>query len=228
MQSEVQYLDIALAQQNQVVRLREELASDLQSGLKKNGHTPSDFLRKGFIHPACSQIYVSGLTYRPAPGFSYETVAWANSWDTRSLRELINAGSKVSQEDSERPTLDRLRDLVFNVFLLLTHEPGSVILEGPAVVRAAKVKGQNLRPELVRAKFVSEMIRPRTIRIRPAHEITMETDHEEGHENVSDTGIKRRACWVRGHWARVAHGKGHTLRRLQWLMPYPKGEFRHE
>ena len=95
MQSEVQYLDIALAQQNQVVRLREELASDLQSGLKKNGHTPSDFLRKGFIHPACSQIYVSGLTYRPAPGFSYETVAWANSWDTRSLRELINCGGKT-------------------------------------------------------------------------------------------------------------------------------------
>jgi hypothetical protein len=151
-------------------------------------------LLKGFSHPDCSEFYGSGLTYRRAPGFSYETIAWANSWETRSLRELINAGNKVSLEDSERPTLDRLRDLVFNVLLLLTHEPGSVILERPTVVRAAKVKGQNLRPELVRAKFVSEMIRPRIIRLRPAREIIMETDHEEDHENVSDTGRERRAC----------------------------------
>ena len=131
----MQYWISPLAQQNDAIRLQEELASDLLSGLKKIGRTPSDFLLKGFSHRDCSEFYGSGLTYRSAPGFSYETIAWANSWETRSLRELINAGSKVSQEDSERPTLDRLRDLVFNVFLLLTHEPGSVILEGPAVVR---------------------------------------------------------------------------------------------
>jgi hypothetical protein len=45
-QSEVQYLDIALAQQNEAVRLQEELASDLLSGLKKIGRTPSDFYLK--------------------------------------------------------------------------------------------------------------------------------------------------------------------------------------
>jgi len=68
------------------------------------------------------------------------------------------------------------------------------------------------------------MIRPRTIRLG-FREITQGTDdqdrdHDEDQESA--TGRERRACWVRGHWARIVHGKGRTLRRLQWIMAYPK------
>lgn len=29
--------------------------------------------------------------------------------------------------------------------------------------------------------------------------------------------------WVRGHWRRQAHGPGHTLRTLKWVMPFKRG-----
>ena len=42
----MQYWISPLAQQNDAIRLQEELASDLLSGLKKIGRTPSDFYLK--------------------------------------------------------------------------------------------------------------------------------------------------------------------------------------
>ena len=98
------------------------------------------------------QFYGFGLTYRPAEGFSFETIGWAHSWESRPLREVIKTQGGALQEDN-RPDLERIRDLALNVLLLLTHhQSDSVMDEGP--LRSLKVRGKHLRPELSRARFL--------------------------------------------------------------------------
>jgi hypothetical protein len=85
-----------------------------------------------------------------------------------ALREVIGA-QRATEEEDNRPDLDRIRDLALNVPLLLTHrQSDSVMVEGP--LRNLKVRGKHLRPELSRARFLSELLRPRTIRARPLRE----------------------------------------------------------
>jgi hypothetical protein len=113
----------------------------------------------------------------------------ANVLDGRPLTELTKIGGseplpgKDLKADVTGLSLESLKSLVFNVLLLLTHydlEP--IITEAPALVRAVKVEGTHLRPELVRARFLSQLVRPRTI--KPA---LIREDDEMGADNDRDT-----------------------------------------
>jgi len=72
----LQYLDICLAQENELVRLQQETLDDSLGGLSRLGASSKEYLAHGFTHGACGgEFYGSGLTDRPSEGFSFETSA---------------------------------------------------------------------------------------------------------------------------------------------------------
>ena len=104
------------------------------------------------------------------------------------MREVIGA-QRATEEEDNRPDLDRIRDLALNVPLLLTHrQSDSVMVEGP--LRNLKVRGKHLRPELSRARFLSELLRPRTIRARPIHKTGEETVGDSGKDGSDEHGSR--------------------------------------
>jgi hypothetical protein len=124
--------------------------------------------------------------------------------------------------------------LVFDTLIVLSNYRSPVILEEPPVVRALKLEGTHLKPELAAARFLSELLRPRTIR-SGGKVLEQETWAEIGQNSSTSregtgegAGKKYQAHWIRGHLRRVRFGKGLCQSRLSWIAPYPKGEFRHE
>ena len=155
---------------------------------------------------------------RSSPGFSFETVGWAHSWETRPLREVIKAQGATEQEDN-RPDLEHIRDLALNILLLLTYyQSDSVMVEGP--LRNLKMRGKHLRPELSRARFLSELLEKRVYRKATPREATEETVSTSGSDDTHHTGITRRQHWTRGHWREIRYGKGLSQWRLGWIMAY--------
>jgi hypothetical protein len=117
---------------------------------------------------------------------------------------------------------------VFNTLIVLSAYHSPVILEEPPIVRKLKLEGSHLRPELTRARFLSELLRPRTIRTGK-EESWAEIGENSGRspEGVGEgTGKKYAGCWVRGHHRRIRFGPKLSQSRLNWIMPYSKGEFR--
>jgi hypothetical protein len=117
----------------------------------------SDYLCHGFTHPEAPQVYVCGLTV------SNERVVFAHPWENKTLRELAKVDTT-----SARPKSEQIRDLIFNVLILLSQYPARIQLE-PLEVRRPKLKGAHLRPGLSKARFVSDMVEPRIV--RPRHMI---------------------------------------------------------
>jgi hypothetical protein len=173
---QVQYLDVAFCGQDETVNLSSELASDLGNGLPKLGGNRAldNRLANGFIHPEGDQLYACALSYRregnisaPDSAASFQTAAWSIQWETRLLQEVVQAGNKADLDhgkDPLVPDLGQIRSLVFNTLIVLSVYRSPVILEEPAIVRNLKLEGSHLRPELVRGRFLSELLRPRTIR----------------------------------------------------------------
>jgi hypothetical protein len=174
---QLQYCDVAFCGQNELVNLSEELASDLGNGLTKlgGGKRPlDDRLTKGAVHPQAGQLYVCALSYRRSSSSekadsvaSYQTAALSVQWATRDLQEVIQTGNKADRDhgnDPEVPDLRQLRSLIFNTLIVLSAYRSRLILEVPPIVRKLKLEGSHLRPELVRGRFLSELLRPRTIR----------------------------------------------------------------
>jgi hypothetical protein len=228
---EVQYVDVAFAGQNEVLNLSEELAGDLENGLAKfGGKRPLDArLTKGFIHPQAGQFYACALSYRQSGGdsvASYQTAAWSVQWETRLLQEVIQTGDKADLDhgkDSEFPNLERIRLLVLNTLIVLSNYRSSVLLEEPPVVRALKLEGPDVKAELARGRFLSELLRPRTI--RTGKTLEQQSWAEIGQTTITAVRTPARAraksfLFVRGHHRRVRFGKGLRQSRLAWIAPY--------
>jgi hypothetical protein len=237
---EVQYLDVAFAGQSEVVNLSSELASDLGNGLAKMGEKRplDDHLTKGFVHPQADQFYACALSYQQtgnlsasASAASYQTAAWSVQWETRALQEVVQAGNKADLVDHGKdppgvPDLGQIRSLVFNTLIVLSAYRSPMLLDEPPVVRNLKVEGSHLRPELVRGKFLSELLQPRTIRTGKVLE--EESWAEIGQDNSTSredgtgegTGKKYQSHFRRGHHRRVRFGKGLCQSRLSWIAPY--------
>jgi hypothetical protein len=235
----VQYIDVAFAGQNETVNLSEELTGDLKNGLAKlGGNRPfDDHLTKGFIHPQAGEFYACALSYRQTGDLSgadsaasYQTAAWSVQWENRDLQEMIQAGNKADLDHGngpDFPDLSQARALVFNTLIVLSAYRSPVLLDEPPIVRKLKLEGSHLRPELVRGRFLSELLRPRTVRIGKALE---EEGWAEIGQSSSREGTERenRNHFVRGHHRRTRYGKGLMQSRLSWILPYATGEFRHE
>jgi len=122
-----------------------------------------------------------------------------------------------------------MRSLVFNTLIVLSNYRSPLILEEPPIVRKLKLEGSHLRPELVRGRFLSELLRPRTIRtgkVLEQESWAEAGENSSSHSTGEGAGKKYAGCYVRGHHRRVRFGKGLTQSRLNWIAPYSKGEFR--
>ena len=239
---QIQYVDVAFCGQDEVINLSEELVSDLKNGLAKlrSNRALDDRLTKGFIHREAGQFYACALSYRrsgnlsaPDSAASYQTAAWSIQWETRLLQEVIQAGNKADRDhgkDPGFPDLGQIRSLVFNTLIVLSAYRSPVILEEPAIVRKLKLEGSHLRPELVRGRFLSELLRPRTIRIGKTLEeeswAEIGQNNNTSREGGEGTGKRYASCFVRGHHRRIRFGKGLCQSRLSWIAPFAKGEFR--
>jgi hypothetical protein len=231
---QIQYVDVAFCGQDEVINLSEELVSDLKNGLAKlrSNRALDDRLTKGFIHREAGQFYACALSYRrsgnlsaPDSAASYQTAAWSIQWETRLLQEVIQAGNKADRDhgkDPGVPDLGQIRSLVFNTLIVLSSYRSPLILEEPAIVRNLKLEGSHLRPELVRGRFLSELLRPRTVRTGKVESWAQIGEHNSSSpESTGEgTGRKYRAHFVRGHHRRVRFGKGLTQSRLTWIAPF--------
>jgi hypothetical protein len=80
---------------------------------------------------------------------------------------MVETGNKADinrGKDSLVPDLGQMRSLVFNTLIVLSNYRSPLILEEPPILRALKAEGKHVVPELRRARFLSQLLRPRTIR----------------------------------------------------------------
>ena len=117
---------------------------------------------------------------------------------------------------------------MFNKLIVLSAYRSSVISEEAPIVRKLKLEGQHLRPELVRGRFLSELLRPRIIRTGQVESwAQIGEDSSSSREGTGEgTGREYASCFVRGHHRRTRFGKGLCQSRLSWIAPFAKGEFR--
>ena len=144
---------------------------------------------------------------------------------------MIQAGNKTDRDhgkDPGVPDLGQIRSLVFNTLIVLSAYRSPVILEEPAIVRKLKLEGSHLRPELVRGRFLSELLRPRTIRTGKVESWAQIGENSSSSREGTGEGAGRKyaSCFVRGHHRRTRFGKGLCQSRLSWIAPFAKGEFR--
>ena len=144
---------------------------------------------------------------------------------------MIQAGNKADRDhgnDPLVPDLGQVRSLVFNTLIVLSAYLSPLISEESAIVRKLKLEGSHLRPELVRGRFLSELLRPRTIRTGKVESwAQIGEDSSSSREGTGEgAGRKYASCFVRGHHRRTRFGKGLCQSRLSWIAPFAKGEFR--
>jgi hypothetical protein len=106
---------------------------------------------------------------------------------------------------------------VFNKLIVLSAYRSSVISEEAPIVRKLKLEGQHLRPELVRGRFLSELLRPRTIRTGQVESWAQIGENSSSRES---SGRELPSHFRRGHHRRTRFGKGLTHSRLSWIAPY--------
>jgi hypothetical protein len=234
---EVHYLDVCVAREGELLRLSQHIIDDLYSGLEKLRCHSTDYLNRGLKQSGVPEFYVAALTSRPAKDGGFEVAAWANTLDGPPLTELTKIGGskplpeKDLKADVTGLSLESLKRLVFNVLLLLTHyELEPVLVEGALLIRKATMEGRHLKPELARARFLSEILKSKAFRrVRPSHEVgEEETVGTHGDVAGEGAGTKYRSHWRMGHWKRVHYGKGLTQQRRVWVLPYKTFGPEHE
>jgi len=209
----LQYVDVCVVAQNEGIRFSQELLDDLFGGLTKIGCQPSPYLLRGFMHPAAGEFYGCALSY------SLERATWVNRWETRRLQEL--ARTETTPDSAEHPNVEPVRKLVLNTLLLLTHyELDPIFVEGAPLIRKATFEGRHLKPELARARFLSEMLKRKTFRRVPLKDNGKESATDGAVDDTRRTGYKLQAHWTRGHWREIRYGKGLQQRRLGWITAY--------
>jgi hypothetical protein len=90
--SQVHCIDVCTVQQNDVVRLPQQIIDDLYSGLVKMGCRPTGYLRRGIKQIEHPEFYAAALTSHLAKDGGCEVAAWANNLDERSLTEVTKIG----------------------------------------------------------------------------------------------------------------------------------------
>ena len=101
-----------------------------------------------------------------------------------------------------------MQKLALNILLILSSMPLEYL---PLVIeRKERKEGKRVIPALARAKFVGDHL----LRAK-----------REGHVHgeIPQSGRKIPAHWVTGHWKNQPHGKGRSLRRLIYILPYRTG-----
>ena len=113
---------------------------------------------------------------------------------------MVQAGNKADRDhgkDPLVPDLGQIRSLVFNTLIVLSAYRSPVILEEPAIVRKLKLAGSHLRPELVRGRFLSELLRPRTIRTGKVESWTEIGQYNSSSRESVGEGHGQEIFWLR-------------------------------
>ena len=130
---------------------------------------------------------------------------------------IYEFGSFYMLADVDLNTQKRVRNLVRATYLLMGD---------PAVARVGtETVGEVTKRKHGKRKTIKAGYPVRTVRVGahllansvPDHSVADE--HESGEKKWT---LKHRVI-TRGHWKRVAYGKGRSLRRVQWIMPYVRG-----
>jgi len=126
-------------------------------------------------------------------------------------------GSFYLMADLDLNTQKRVKNLVRATYLLM----------GDSTVAQMGVEtvGEVTKRKHGKRKTIKAGYPVRTVRVGahllansiPDHSVADE--HEPGEKKWT---LKHRVI-TRGHWKRVAYGKGRSLRRVQWIMPYVRG-----
>jgi hypothetical protein len=216
----LQYLDLSLGEAGQPIRWSDALLFDLFKGLKGCGYQIDiELLSRGFVHPS-GTFYGCGLTDFQLAGYQPDTVTWVGGWDDRKLRELVKSSGNLLTDLSEPEQmtmallLEGARCLALNVLIFLSQEP--IDYQPEPFLRLPRMEGRHFKPGLAKARFVGDF--------QPRSRSTPGPKSDEHNCPAEPSDITRAPHWVRGHWARIAHGKGRSLRRLTWIRPYRTGQ----
>lgn len=130
---------------------------------------------------------------------------------------IYEFGSFYMLADVDLNTQKKLKNLVRATYLLM----------GDSAVAQMGVEtvGEVTKRKHGKRKTIKAGYPVRTVRVGahllansiPDHSVADE--HEPGEKKWT---LKHRVI-TRGHWKRVAYGKGRSLRRVQWIMPYVRG-----
>lgn len=130
---------------------------------------------------------------------------------------IYEFGSFYMLADVDLNTQKRLKNLVRATYLLMGDS---------AVARVGtETVGEVTKRKHGKRKIIKAGYPVRTVQVGahllansiPDHSAADE--HEPGEKKWT---LKHRVI-TRGHWKRVAYGKGRSLRRVQWIMPYVRG-----
>lgn len=130
---------------------------------------------------------------------------------------IYEFGSFYMLADVDLNTQKKLKNLVRATYLLMGDS---------AVARVGvETVGEVTKRKHGKRKIIKAGYPVRTVQVGahllansiPDHSVADE--HEPGEKKWT---LKHRVI-TRGHWKRVAYGKGRSLRRVQWIMPYVRG-----
>lgn len=130
---------------------------------------------------------------------------------------IYEFGSFYMLADVDLNTQKKLKNLVRATYLLMSDS---------AVARVGvETVGEVTKRKHGKRKIIKAGYPVRTVQVGahllansiPDHSVVDE--HESGEKKWT---LKHRVI-TRGHWKRVAYGKGRSLRRVQWIMPYVRG-----
>jgi hypothetical protein len=206
------YVDLALWERGKEMYLAGEYAIELNR-LFGNRAVSVEILTTPITQRNATGFYLSSLTDYQQPGYQPDVASCMTGWDDWKLRDMITSTGGVLEggpkEEINHDFLERLRFLALNLLLFLSQEPLTVLNE--SWLRKPKTEGKHLLPGLLAARFVGDCM-PK-FRANPPME----------RKEYEPSGRTHAPHWVRGYWKRVVYGKGRTLRKRQWIMPYRTG-----
>jgi len=206
------YVDLTLWEKGTEMGLDRKYAAELKELLGDFTGSVDDMSGTGLQNRATG-FYLSAMSDYQMEGFMPDVASCISSWQDWKLRQMIAstghvlAGNKAGEVNHK--FLERLRLLGLNLLLFFSQEPLSVM---PDIwVRKPKTEGKHLVSGLLPARFVGDCM-PK-FRVNPP---IINKDYEP-------SGLTVAPHWVRGYWKRVVYGKGRSLRKRQWIMPYRTG-----
>lgn len=130
---------------------------------------------------------------------------------------IYEFGSFYMLADLDLNTQKRLKNLVRATYLLM----------GDSAVAQMGVEtvGEVTKRKHGKRKTIKAGYPVRTVRVGAHLLANSIPDHSaaDEHESGEKKWTLKHRVITRGHWKRVAYGKGRSLRRVQWIMPYVRG-----
>lgn len=130
---------------------------------------------------------------------------------------IYEFGSFYMLADLDLNTQKRLKNLVRATYLLMGDS--AVAQMGMETV------GEVTKRKHGKRKTIKAGYPVRTVRVGAHLLANSIPDHSaaDEHESGEKKWTLKHRVITRGHWKRVAYGKGRSLRRVQWIMPYVRG-----